>query len=209
VYTVVFNMEVLMKSEDSEEYKRFLEKALKFWLDSIATHTMSEIKEAEGASLPGGGAGGTAAAASSTRVVERTAPVVLVGTWKDKVSNPSDHARISDIIEKAFSSSHLVFTSGSLLQNSDLTFSPVNNRLGRDDPTFKSLMSSIENEIDVSDYVHQEHPISWLDTFDKMKALRRPFFTYADTLDIARSSGVNELEVAEMLSFLHDMGMLM
>jgi len=96
-----------------------------------------------------------------------------------------------------------------LLQNSDLTFFPVNNRLGRDDPTFKSLMSSIENEIDVSDYVHQEYPISWLDTFDKLKATRSPFITYADVLDIARSSGVNELEVAEMLSFLHDMGMLM
>ena len=59
-----------------------------------------------------------------------------------------------------------------MLQNSDLTFSPANNRLGRADSTFKSLMGAIEDEIDVSDYVHQEYPIykSAADIFDNMEA---------------------------------------
>ncbi len=49
----------------------------------------------------GGGCSGGAFSAA-TRVVERTVTMVLVGTRKDNVSKPSDHARISDIIDRTF-----------------------------------------------------------------------------------------------------------
>ena len=196
VYTLVFNMEDLLLPDDSEQYKRGIV-SLKFWLNSIAIHTMSEVKDEtiEGTT-------------TSSRVIEKTAPVVIVGTRKDKVSNQSDHDKISDIIHKAFSG-HIVFTSGSLLRNFNLTFFPVDNTLGRRDSTMKALMSAIEKEIDSSDYVHHEYPMSWLQAFDRLKALKRPFFTYAEVLEITRSFGIVDLEVPQMLLFLHDMGMLM
>jgi len=73
-------------------------------------------------------------------------------------------------------------------------------------------MKSIEDVISISDYVNEEYPLSWMQTFDKLKASERknPSIEYSEVCKIASSFGVeSDAEVPQMLSFLHDMGMLM
>jgi hypothetical protein len=50
----------------------------------------------------------------------------------------------------------------------DLYFFPVDNKLGRGDPTMTQLLSVIEQRIDESDYVHEEKPLSWLQVLRRM-----------------------------------------
>ncbi len=60
----------------------------------------------------------------------------------------------------------------------DLCFFPVDNKLGRKDPTMKKLLKVIEAKIDESDYVHAEQPLSWLQALDLLTAKQKPFLRY-------------------------------
>ena len=88
-------------------------------------------------------------------------------------------------------------------------FFPVNCLDGRKDTSIIDLMSVIEKEIDSSDYVHQERPINWLQSYDLMKASKKPYFTLDEAKAVTRSFGVDDSEVPHLLSFFHDTGMLM
>ena len=78
VYTLLFNMEWLVNS-DSKTMARCLA-TLKFWINSIVVHTLDPI-------------------------TNDTAPIAIIGTRKDKISNPADHQRISTILYDNFSNS--------------------------------------------------------------------------------------------------------
>ncbi len=71
------------------------------------------------------------------------------------------------------------------------------------------LTAAIEREIDLSDYVHTERPINWLQAFDNLRAKNRLYFLFDEVLEVSRFFGVDDDEMPDMLSFLHDMGMLM
>jgi hypothetical protein len=90
-----------------------------------------------------------------------------------------------------------------------MIFFPVNGFDGRRDKSTMDLMDVIEKEIESSDYVHQERPVNWLQTYDDMKASKRLFYTMDEVKAVSRSFGVDDSEVPYFLSFLHDMGMLM
>lgn len=67
----------------------------------------------------------------------------------------------------------------------------------------------VEREIDSSDYVHEEMLISWLQSYDNLKAENKYVFNYEEVLEITGYLGVEDTNVPKMLSFLHGMGMLM
>ena len=70
VYILVFDMKDLLKDPNSDQCKESMG-TIKFWLDSVAIHTLSELKD----TTTGG-----------ERVLRyQTAPVAIVGTRKDKV----------------------------------------------------------------------------------------------------------------------------
>jgi len=204
VYVLVFNMEDLLSADESKSRECIA--TLKYWLDTVVMHTMSEVVD-DHSTVGGGGA--------PASTILRSAPVVLVGTRKDKVSNPEDHSRISTLLYDTFCD-HLAFKF--VLPNKNavgkrdtvtMFFFPVNCLEGRRDKSTMDLMDVIEKEIESSDYVHQERPVNWLQTYDQMKASKKPYYTMDEVKAVSRSFGVDDLEVPYFLSFLHDMGMLM
>jgi hypothetical protein len=77
VYVVTFNMEWLWDDASNENFKK--EECLsflRFWLNSIYLHAQS----------PHGYSG------------KEVAPIILVGTHKDKVSKPAHHGKISRLL---------------------------------------------------------------------------------------------------------------
>lgn len=144
-----------------------------------------------------------------------TAPIVLIGTRKDKISKPSDHQRISTILYENFASSlawaNVIENENAVGANgrASLFFYPVDNVEGRSDPTVVACMKDIEKVIDESDYVHKEQPLVYLQALDKMFLLKKAFLSFDEAAGVAIKCGVPLAGVTHMLKLFHEMGMLM
>jgi hypothetical protein len=181
-------MEWLVGSDDETRVSCLA--TLKFWVNSIVVHTFDAT-------------------------TNETAPVVFVGTRKDKITNPADHQRISTILFESFSTS---LAWPSVVENEHaqgangrarMFFFPVDNVQGRRDPTVVQLMECVERVIDSSAYVHEERPLSYLQALDKLAALNKSFLSYNHAFDIAVKCGVEPSDVTNMLKLFHEMGSLM
>jgi GTPase SAR1 family protein len=185
VYTLVFNMEQLV-SPDPAVRENCLS-TISFWLNSIVVHTWHAESET-------------------------MAPIVIVGTHKDIVKSASDHAQISKILHDKFCSS---VAWPFIVENEDgddgisLCFFPVDNRRSRKDTTVQKMMKLIEDVIDRSEYVHAERPLTWLQTMDRLTACGKAFLPLSEVEAIAGECDVPRDAVPSLLSFLHEMGILM
>mmetsp|Transcript_23591 Transcript_23591/g.23783 ORF Transcript_23591/g.23783 Transcript_23591/m.23783 type:complete len:1313 (+) Transcript_23591:119-4057(+) len=184
VYLLVFNMRWLLG--DTTSVQQCLS-YLRGWLSSIVVHTSGS---------------------SSSMSSKDSAPVALIGTHKDYVNDTSDHSRISRLLNNAFSL-HPAWCK--ILENdqTDLCFFPVNNKIGRNDPTVTSLMSTVEIAVLSSSYVHEKVPLTWLRCLDEMAADERSSLSLTDVFSIASRCGMSESNVPSLLRFLHQMGVLM
>ena len=160
-----------------------------FWINSVVVHTKNEKDE--------------------------VAPIVMVGTRKDKINDPAEHEAISTLLYETFSNSiawpYVIENPGATGANgkSDLFFFPIDNTLGRNDEELQKMLSAVENVIDESDYVHAEQPLSWLQTLDKLKSRKESYVLYDEVVRIAKSCDVPSTMVPKLLFFLHEMGMVM
>jgi GTPase SAR1 family protein len=122
IYALCFDCSWLLKDASEDVQKNCLQYLHK-WLNSIVLHTF-DID------------------------TKRTAPVVLIGTHCDVVSDPGDHHRISELLNDYFLSNPAwkfkidneegIGRGGA---QSNLCFFPVDNTKGRkNDPTFKVMM---------------------------------------------------------------------
>jgi hypothetical protein len=91
----------------------------------------------------------------------------------------------------------------------DLCFFPVNNKLGNQDPTVQKLLQLIDNSIDESSYVHVERPLSWFKVLDIFKSKNVPYLEYSEVESIVVSCKIGKNEVPVLLTFFHEMGILM
>lgn len=184
IYCVVFNME-MMVSRDDRMRERCLQ-SLKFWINSIVVH-------------------------SYDNVTKKTAKIIFVGTRKDQdcVADPNTHADISRIIRDKFGNS-LAWPEVCENRRENLCFFPVNNKLGRGDPTIKALLEAIEAELDDSDFVKEERPLAYYKFMDQCAGHKKSsWMTLEEATAVAVSSGVDEDDVPNMLKILHDAGVLM
>ena len=90
-----------------------------------------------------------------------------------------------------------------------LCFFPVDNRKSRKDTTVVKMMKLIEDVIDKSDYVHAERPLTWLQTMDKLTSCGKPYLPLSEVEKIAEQCEVPRAAVPSLLSFLHEMSVLM
>jgi hypothetical protein len=90
-----------------------------------------------------------------------------------------------------------------------LCFFPVDNRRGRRDTTIGALMRAIEASIDDSDYVHAEHPLTWLRTMDRLTSSGQVYLSLREVTEIATECGVAADAVEALLTYLHEMGIVM
>ena len=99
VYVVVFNMVDVLDSNKKEKCLT----ELSHWINTIVYHTFDAK-------------------------THKMAPVLFVGTHKDKVNGPSRHQYISDVIEERFKYS---MGWASIVEYNGLCFFPVNNHHSR------------------------------------------------------------------------------
>lgn len=194
VYLLVFNMELML----SDTHRSDCLSNLTFWLNSIVMHTMRP---------------------SDDNSSMQTAPVAFVGTHKDKCGRIDDHVWISHVLYTTFARNpawSMIIEYHGYMQQSDspmpLWFWPVDNTLGRDgDETIGHLMIAIERTLLNCEYVRAPKPISWLKAFDEITSAARtsPYLAYDQVLNIAKACGTESNEVPEMLSFMHEMSLLM
>jgi GTPase SAR1 family protein len=182
VYAVVFNMERLVVDGPDKEC------ALKLfhrWLSSIAAHTFDAA-------------------------TAKTAPIVLVGTRADTISDPLTHESVSQLLYDSFSDNPAW---PSVISNSNdtshLWFFPVSNPDGCGSPTMRHLMNVVHDAMDQALYTHKEVPISWFKVMDHMRDSERECLSLSEVTAIGARCQVSERELLFMLAFLHDMGHLM
>ena len=186
LYLIVFNMEDML--DEGKREAAVLN--LRFWIDSIVIHTLD--------------------ADSNT-----CAPVVFVGTHKDKCPKHSDHDEISKLISTLVAASPIEYR---MLLNEYGTgskgttlhyFYPVDNYKGTEDPVMVQLMTQVDQMLRSLDFVQQKKPLTWLKYIDLLKAKDDSYITYEQALDIANSTGVPKEDFEDLLKFLHETSHLM
>jgi hypothetical protein len=188
-FVIMFNMGDLLST--SQAKIRHAKQCLQFWIESITIHTIT---------------------------LNKTAQVVFVGTHKDKYNNPADHDKIHTIISELVESVPPI--AANMLKNLDGEgakgttthyFYPVDNTIGTSDPTIVALMDAIVSNLKEAPHVIQKKPVTWLKFVDliKERQAEATYITYPEAWSIARSVGVPDKDLDHLLTFLHDMSILM
>ena len=168
---------------------------LSFWIKSIYVHTLNMVNQ-------------------------KMAPVFFVGTHKDKVKDPAKHKEISDIIRERFEH-HMSWPS--IVENNDLCFFPVNNRISKPNSIYESLaqtlfnrsqqddvilnlLDRIESVVKEADYVKEPRPLTWLKALDELLAAKKSFLSITEVSSIAIICGVEQGSLSVFLTFLNEMG---
>ena len=193
VYVVMFNMEWLLPG--APEYDGCLE-YLDFWLSSISMHAV----DSKDGSL---------------------APILLVGSHKDKVSRPEDHEAISMILDDKFQC-HRVWSQVTRFKEArvkagrgTLWFYPVDNTKGHSDPVIVKVQQSILERVGNEKYVKHEVPYTWLSALEELQKETASCLHMDRVLEICAGSSMGGLqlalkdEVGMMLNFFNEMGLLM
>ena len=93
------------------------------------------------------------------------APVVFVGTRKDKISDTSIHSDISVTLTEFFDK-HAIWpyvehddhgVVGTKTQT--LAFFPVDNTVGREDPTLRRMLDTVEAFMKQQEYINKRVPL--------------------------------------------------
>ena len=193
VYVLVFNMQCFLitpedmsKSDPERGMISWVEctKILKQWINSIVVHT--SYKE---------------------RGMTRTAPIFVVGTHKDAIFSSAHHQSISGAISSIMHEDHPAFSSIKKNDREGLIYFPVDNTIGRLDPTMKFLMKRIEAVIEKEDYVLVTKSLTWFRLLDKINSAPRSFLRYSEVIAFAKDCGISKPEATdEMLEYFHEFG---
>ena len=210
VYLLVFNMECMIGSESSAETRQQCIRRLSFWLNSIYLHARgTDASKQEGFSV---------------------APVILVGTHKDKVPDAKDHESIKQILDREFDSSplwrHVVPFHGGTVSTGRglLNFFPVDNKRKQHDgqpvdDVVHAMQAAVQQSLEEEDYLKSKVPLQWLRVFDALMLEKEqcdmPFKFLTDVEQIASDCGLPfcglslQEEVLRMLKYFNDLGLLM
>jgi len=173
-------------SDDVEKHLSFL----RFWLDSIVVHTRSK----EG----------------------RCAPIALVGTHGDVVTELPDLNKVSKLLAGEFEESEAWDSVAKFKRESDgrrLCFHPIDNTKraqGAEDAVVGQLRRTICDLILAQDYTQKRVPFEWLAVYDALERHPLRALRKQDFVDLARSHGITDTAHAFcLLRFLADLGLLM
>ena len=200
IYITTINMLSLVPSASSEERQEALG-TFRFWLNSIAVHTVDALD----ASL---------------------APILIIGTHKDKVPSPKDHELISKMLYDTFSQtlawnrSVISFKNGTVSSGRGrLWMFPVDNTQGQNDPVISELRQVIQKTIQQEKYSNHKVPFEWLRVQKQLQAEADTgscYLTLNRVRAICEESGMPstseitlEDELNAMLNFFHQFGYVM
>ena len=194
VYVVVFNMECFLTpdrvpinpAKGITTWSECLKVAL-HWISSVVVHTMKQ-----GSTKP--------------------APIFIAGTHKDTVPSSADHQAISDTLSAALGEYNPALNSLQRNEAEGLCFFPIDNTLGRSDPTMTALMKRVEAVIETQPYVKKMLPLLWFRVLDWMNGQSRFYLKYDEVATYAKECGFDmstTQAVDDMLSMFHECSVLM
>ncbi|EGD80138.1 hypothetical protein PTSG_13103 [Salpingoeca rosetta] len=144
---------------------------------------------------------------SSLHLHAKGAPVLIVGTFADKINERKQHENISrDIYSRL---RHNPAFPGVIHNDKHgLWFWPVDNTKSINDPIIQDLRQTISSTALAQEYVSQEVAVPYLHLYDKLNAIardeQRPLLTFDEVVQIARTCGLRTREETKAcLQFLH------
>jgi GTPase SAR1 family protein len=197
VYLLVFDMELFLSKDEKD--RESCHENIKFWMNSIAMHTYDEK-------------------------TEKTAPVALVGTRRDKISNMEVHDKISAELEEKYGK-HRVWPSlihfhrdgkNKLFRSREpnaLNYFPIDNKKRLlESTTLTQLLQNVETIIMESEEVKREIPVIWMKALDQIREKRKAnecsFLWFHEVSKIGRKLGISLEGVSELLRYFYEMGVL-
>lgn len=165
---------------------------LRFWLSSVFAHTWD-------------GKSG--------------APIVLVGTHKDKVPTRVEHElmsqRLTDLLGE-HPAWRLVEGMKGGGGEAGLWFYPVDNTKGSSDPVVAQLMSAVEGLVEAEDYIKTQVHLAWVGVYDDLRREGRTTMRMAELEALGRKHGLPATpgltlreEVRVLASFFSGLGFIM
>ena len=200
IYLLTVNMQSLLPGASSEERRESLGN-IRFWLNSIAVHAVDPSDNS-------------------------LAPIVIIGTHKDKVSDPKDHEAISKTLYDTFSHTSawnrcvISFKNGTVSSGRGvLWLFPVDNTRGQSDVVIPELRQVIQQTVQQEKYSNHKVPFAWLRVQKQLQTEADAGSCYT-TLDrvraICEESGMPSMpeitledELHAMLKFFHQFGYVM
>ncbi|EGD77427.1 hypothetical protein PTSG_08524 [Salpingoeca rosetta] len=144
---------------------------------------------------------------SSLHLHAKGAPVLIVGTFADKINERKQHENISRDIHNRLR--HNPAFPGVIHNDKHgLWFWPVDNTKSIRDPMIQDLRQTISSTALAQEYVSQEVAVPYLHLYDKLNAIardeKRPLLTIDEVVKIARTCGLRtRQETRACLQFLH------
>jgi hypothetical protein len=208
VYIVVFNMKYMVGADATAQTIKQSKSYLSFWLNSIHLHAR-KLSDGPDASI---------------------ALIILVGTHKVIISNPTQHEQVGKILYDEFHlspvwTSVISFQEGVVGTGSGLLhFFPVDNQRKRtaedhvDDVVCK-IQISIQRHLETEDYLKKKVPLSWLRAFDALMLVKQAGRSYLPLHAVEETSKkcglpclrdlTLEDEVIYILKYFSGLGLLM
>ncbi|EGD81980.1 hypothetical protein PTSG_11903 [Salpingoeca rosetta] len=144
---------------------------------------------------------------SSLHLHAKGAPVLIVGTFADKISERKQHEVISCGIYSRLRHNP-AFPGVVHNDKHGLWFWPVDNTKSINDPMIQDLRQTISSTALAQEYVSQEVAVPYLHLYDKLNAIardeKRPLLTFGEVAELARTCGLRTRdETRACLQFLH------
>ena len=201
VYVIMFNMEWCLpghscnKCQGGSKHLDFLA----FWLDSIALHGVDREQEPP------------------------VAPILLIGTHKDRVKSPAEHENISKLLydtfkhKPAWSSVELFEKATGSSGRGNQWFFPVDNTIGNKDPVLLEIKQVVQERVQKEKYVNEKVPFVWLDVLEKLQSGDKgSSITLEKVKEVCKDCGLSDTakepldgQVMAMLKRFNDLGQLM
>jgi GTPase SAR1 family protein len=197
VYMLVFDMELFLSKNEKD--RESCHQNIKFWMNSIAMHTYNEK-------------------------TEKTAPVALVGTRKDRVSSVEGRVKISRELQERYEN-HRIWPSVVQYnwegekrffrswEGKVLSYFPIDNTKRRRESTaLTKLLGETEERMMESEEVKIKIPVIWMKALDEMrekgKKENKSFLLLEEVTEIVENLGISLEGMSELLRYLYEMGVL-
>jgi hypothetical protein len=107
----------------------------------------------------------------NTRRADGSAPILLVGTHKDLISDSDAHQRISSILSDTFGRS-TAWQSIIHYDRGRLLFFPVDNTIGEEDEVVRDLREAIKAVLVTDAHLKTEVPFTWYHALDILQRFK-------------------------------------
>lgn len=142
---------------------------------------------------------------NSIRFHASEAPLLMVGTFGDKLGDPKDVEKVEKVVGEMVKGNRMIIKNDK--DESSLSFFPINNK---EKEGIVELRKMIENVTVDQDFVNTEVSIQWMRALDIVLEAKEEYVTLSKMKAIGNKVGIKSAtEVEEMLKLFHELGVIL